>query len=191
MCDYVDERQAHKFSKRVVDPNVELIWTDEAGIYRNLDKLRIPARNGRSQSGRIRARRGWNEEHRQLLEHIEARHHRHVPQGFGQVPADVSGEISIPVQSAPRSRHSQESASRMLTRPRCRLRSALRHARGIIGAWVSCSRRARVYFGSAANKAKPVSLHPLTFHEALKALVKAKPQPTPAKLKSVKKKQAR
>ena len=27
-----------------------------------------------------------------------------------------------------------------------------------------------------ANKAKPVSLHPLTFHEALKALVKAKPK---------------
>jgi hypothetical protein len=39
-----------------------------------------------------------------------------------------------------------------------------------------------------ANKAKPVSLHPLTFHEALHALVKAKPKPTPAKLKSPKKK---
>jgi hypothetical protein len=33
-----------------------------------------------------------------------------------------------------------------------------------------------VYDGSVANKAKPVSLHPLTFHEALKALVKAKPK---------------
>jgi hypothetical protein len=39
MCDYVDERQAHKFIQKVVDPNVTLISTDEAGIYRNLDKL--------------------------------------------------------------------------------------------------------------------------------------------------------
>jgi hypothetical protein len=41
----------------------------------------------------------------------------------------------------------------------------------------SCSCRFEVYDGSVANKAKPVSLHPLTFHEALKALVKAKPKP--------------
>jgi transposase-like protein len=39
MCDYVDERQAHKFIQKVVDPNVTLISTDEAGIYRNLDQL--------------------------------------------------------------------------------------------------------------------------------------------------------
>ena len=37
-----------------------------------------------------------------------------------------------------------------------------------------------------ANKAKPVSLHPLTFHEALKALVKATPKPKKQK-KSLKK----
>jgi hypothetical protein len=39
-----------------------------------------------------------------------------------------------------------------------------------------------------ANRAKPVSLHPLTFHEALKALVKAKPKPKPETAKTHKKK---
>ena len=39
MCDYVDERTAHKFIRNVVDPNVELISTDEAGIHRNLDRI--------------------------------------------------------------------------------------------------------------------------------------------------------
>jgi hypothetical protein len=34
------------------------------------------------------------------------------------------------------------------------------------------------------TKRSPVSLHPLTFHRALNALVKAKPKPTPAKLES-------
>jgi hypothetical protein len=37
-----------------------------------------------------------------------------------------------------------------------------------------------------ANKAKPVSLHPLILHEALRALVKAKPKP---KFNSKKRKQ--
>jgi hypothetical protein len=39
-----------------------------------------------------------------------------------------------------------------------------------------------------ANKARPVSLHPLTFHEALHALVKAKPKPKPQRTKQQKKK---
>jgi hypothetical protein len=37
-------------------------------------------------------------------------------------------------------------------------------------------------------KAKPVSLHPLTFHEALKALVKAKPKSKTEAKESPKKK---
>jgi hypothetical protein len=38
------------------------------------------------------------------------------------------------------------------------------------------------------SNAKPVSLHPLTFHEALKALVKAKPKPKSDGSKTKKKK---